>query len=160
MRKAGPRTVAPTSSTRTNRSNVRWSRLQRRAAFAARFLLLWSAWGKAMVIRTSSTPDFRRAQIRWGRRWLPLFAFLLLPFDAFAYDALNDVHEEIDARFAGLREEQRNLAESYRRVDAKNPQIDESFLGVVAQGENLSEEEAGTGPKLAPGEPTPPHPRA
>src|SRR5258707_9303851 len=158
MRKAGPRTVAPTSSTRTNRSNVRWSRLQRRAAFAARFLLLWSAWGKAMVIRTSSTPDFRRAQIRWGRRWLPLFAFLLLPFDAFAYDALNDVHEEIDARFAGLREEQRDLAESYRRLHAKNQQFQNGFLGVAGQAQKLSEENGVTGTKEGPAETTPPHP--
>jgi tol-pal system protein YbgF len=110
-----------------------------------------------MVIRTSSTPDFRRAQIRRGRRWLPLFAFLLLPFDAFAYDALNDVHEEIDARFAGLREEQRNLAESYRRLHANHQQLQDGFSVMLAQVQTFQEEQAVTGQKLAQAEPSPPN---
>jgi tol-pal system protein YbgF len=110
-----------------------------------------------MVIRTSSTPDFRRAQIRRGQRWLPLFAFLLLPLDAFAYDALNDVHEEIDARFAGLREEQRNLAESYRQLHANHQQLQDGFSVMLAQVQTVQEEQAVAGQKLAQAEPSPPN---
>jgi tol-pal system protein YbgF len=60
------------------------SRIQRRAAIAARFLLLWSVEGKTMVIRSLSSPDFRFSQIRQGQRWLPLVTFMLLVFDAAA----------------------------------------------------------------------------
>ena len=37
-----------------------------------------------MVIRSSSSPDFRFAQIKQGQRWLPLVALLLLSFEASA----------------------------------------------------------------------------
>jgi tol-pal system protein YbgF len=37
-----------------------------------------------MVIRSSSNPDFRFAQIKQGQRWLPLVALLLLSLDASA----------------------------------------------------------------------------
>jgi len=37
-----------------------------------------------MVIRSSSSPDARFAQIKQGQRWLPLFALLLLSLDASA----------------------------------------------------------------------------
>ena len=37
-----------------------------------------------MVIRSSSGPDFRSAQIKRGQRWLPLVALLLLSFAVFA----------------------------------------------------------------------------
>jgi len=110
-----------------------------------------------MVIRTSSTPDFRRAQIRRGQRWLPLFAFLLLPFDTFAYDALNDVHKEIDARFAGLREEQRNLVENYQRLHADHQQLQDGFSVMLAQAQTVQEEPAVAGQKLAQAESSPPN---
>ncbi len=37
-----------------------------------------------MVIRSSSSPDFRLARIKRGQRWLPLVALLVPCFDASA----------------------------------------------------------------------------
>src|SRR6185295_2241372 len=90
---AGPRTGEPISFIRTNLSNVPAFRSYRRAAIAARFLLLflWSMWGKVMVIFPSSSPDCRFVRRR-GQRWLPLVALMLLWLDASAAGESLPIH--------------------------------------------------------------------
>ena len=78
-----------------------------------------------MVIRSSSGPDFRSAQIKRGQRWLPLVALLLLSFAVFA------------APNTGGR----------LQVSRQQTQL--------AQGPVINAEQAVTGQKLAQAEPSP-----
>lgn len=78
-----------------------------------------------MVIRSSSSPDFRFAQIKRGRRWLPLVALLLPCFDAPA---------AVDAQV---------------RLQVPRQQTQ------LAQVQTIKEEQAVTGQKLAQAEPSP-----
>jgi tol-pal system protein YbgF len=109
-----------------------------------------------MVIR-SSTSDFRFAQIRRGQRWLPLVALLLLPFNASAYDASDGMHGEADALFKGLRQEQIQMDEQYRQLQANHQQLHEGFSVMLAQVQTVQEELPMTGQKLAQAEPSPPN---
>jgi tol-pal system protein YbgF len=131
--------------------------LQRRAVIAARFLLLWCVWGKAMVIRASSIPDFRFAQIKQGQRWLPLVALLLLPLGASAaldtpspppvtrQQAHYDVQHEAATRIIGWREEQDDLSERHRQLQG-------GFAVMLAQAQTVADEQATGSPKRAPAE--------
>ena len=78
-----------------------------------------------MVIRSSSSPDFRFAQIKRGQRWLPLVALLLPCFDASA---------AVDADV---------------RLQVSRQQIR------LAQVQSIRKEQAVTGQKLAQAEPSP-----
>jgi tol-pal system protein YbgF len=100
-----------------------------------------------MVIRASSIPDFRFAQIKQGQRWLPLVALLLLPLGASAaldtpaplpvtrQQAHYDVQHEAATRIIGLREEQDDLSERYR-------QLQEGFTVMLAQTQTVADEQA------------------
>lgn len=95
-----------------------------------------------MVIRSSSTPDFRFAEIKRGQRWLPLAALLLLSFDASA---------AVDAEVRL----QVNLTENYRQLRANHQQLQDGFSVMLAQVQTIKEEQAVTGQKLAQAEPSP-----
>ncbi len=107
-----------------------------------------------MVIRASSIPGFRFAQIKQGQRWLPLVALLLLPSHASAapvtpgplpaalQQAQYDAQDQATTRFSGLREEQDNLTERYRQ-----PQ--EGFAVMLAQTQTVADEQATSSPKRA-----------
>ena len=81
-----------------------------------------------MVIRSSSSPDFRFAQIKRGQRWLPLVALLLPCFDASA---------------AADAEVQLQVSRQ------QTPQLQDGFSVMLAQVQTISEEQAVTGQKLA-----------
>jgi tol-pal system protein YbgF len=108
-----------------------------------------------MVIR-SCARDFRFAQIRRGQRWLPLVALLLLSIDATAYAASGEMHEEIDARFTALRQEQIRLADQYDQLHVNHRQLEQGFSAVLAQVQTVREEPV-AGQKLAQAEPTAPN---
>ena len=85
-----------------------------------------------MLIRASSIPDFRFAQIRQEQRWLPLVASMLLPLHASAepdtpaplsvsrQQAHYDAQDQPANRLNGLREEQGNLTERYRQMQKES----------------------------------------
>ncbi len=116
-----------------------------------------------MVIRSSSTPGFRFAQIRRGQRWLPLVALLLLPFGASAAvdtrpvdrDGVGELQTEFATRFVALQEEQAGLAENHRRLRASEQRLQDGFSLMLAQVQTVKDEQPVAGPKPAQAEPTP-----
>jgi tol-pal system protein YbgF len=108
-----------------------------------------------MVIR-SCARGFRFAQIRRGQRWLPLVALLLLSIDATAYAASGEMHDEIDARFTALRQEQIRLADQYDQLHVNHQQLEQGFSAVLAQVQTVREEPI-AGEKLAQAEPAAPN---
>lgn len=110
--------------------------------------------GKAMAIRESSTPEARRAPAWRGQRWLPLIAFVLLPFDAFAFDAPGDLRVQVDARFRAMREDQVDLARIHRQLQIRHRQLQDGSSVLLAQVQ-VEAEPAMAGQRLAQAEPAP-----
>ena len=80
---------------------------------------------KTMVIRSSSSPDFRFAPIKLRSRWLPLMALLAFCFDASAAQDVEEVRQPVS------------------RQQTQH-----------AQGQTIKEEQAVAGQKLAQAEPS------
>jgi tol-pal system protein YbgF len=116
-----------------------------------------------MVIRSSSTPGFRFAQIRRRRGWLPLVALLLLAFGASAAvettpvdrDGLGELQTESSTRFVALQEEQGDLAENYQRLQTGQQRLRDGLSVMLAQVQTVRDEQPVSGLKLAQAEPAP-----
>jgi tol-pal system protein YbgF len=107
-----------------------------------------------MLIRGSLTGGVPRTPIRRGQQWLPLIAFVLLPCDGFALDAADapraraDMGVDVD----GLRDEQRDLAHTFRRIQLRQQKLQQEIPVLLAQAEA---DQAGAGQKLAQAETAP-----
>jgi tol-pal system protein YbgF len=107
-----------------------------------------------MLIRASSSPEFRFAQIRQGQQWLPIIALMLLPLQASAApyapppllasprQAYHDAQDEDETGIRGLRDEQGKLAGRYW-------QSQEGFSVMLAQAHAAVDELAISGQKMA-----------
>jgi len=95
-----------------------------------------------MLIRSSSTSEWRFVQIKRGQRWLPLVA-LLLP----CFDAASAVDAEVRLQV--------NLAENVRQLRANHEQLQDGITVMLAQVQTIKEEQVVAGQKLAQAEPGP-----